>query len=102
MPATLDRGAILHQAGLHRLSPALRDGAPALVLPGEGAGGRCGWEPFFRSLDDRGLAVALEAEDPAVSFVPRAEARSRQAGPSAISRAASEALRFLRAFAGKR
>jgi sugar phosphate isomerase/epimerase len=97
MPATLDRGAILHHAGLHRLSPALRDGAPALVPPGEGVGGRCGWESFFRALDGRGLAVAIEAEDPAVRFVPRAEARSPASGRSALA----EARRFLRALAGK-
>jgi hypothetical protein len=101
MPATLDRGAILHHAALHRLSPALRAGGPALVPPGEGAGERCGWEPFFRTLDDRGLAAAIEAENPAVSFVPRAEARSRAAGPPALSRDVVEARRFLRALAGK-
>jgi hypothetical protein len=101
MPATLDRGAILHHAGLHRLSPALRDGAPALVPPGEGAGERCGWEAFFRVLEARGLAAEIEAERPAVSFVPRAGARS-PAGPSALRREVGEALRFLRAFAGKR
>jgi len=102
MPATLDRGAILHHAGVHRLSPALRDGTPALVPPGEGTGGRCGWEPFFRALEGRGLATVFEAEGPVVSFVPRAEARAPAARPSALRREAAEALRFLRAFAGKR
>jgi hypothetical protein len=55
--ATADRGEIIHHAGRHRLSPAVRDGVPVLVGPGD-AEGRCGWERFFRALDARRLALA--------------------------------------------
>jgi hypothetical protein len=71
MPATTDRGEIMHAAGRARLSPALRDGAPALVPQGEAAG-RCGWEPFFAALGAKRLAVAWDAGDPsALRVVPR-------------------------------
>lgn len=71
MPATTVRGEIMHAAGRARLSPALRDGAPALVGHGETAG-RCGWAPFFRALEARRLAVAWEDADPAaLRLVPR-------------------------------
>ncbi len=74
MHATLDRGEIIHFAAQSRLSPALRDGAPALV--GHGAAGeRCGWEPFFRALAAKHLAVAFDPATPGeVRFVPRDEA----------------------------
>jgi hypothetical protein len=69
MPTTTDRGAILHLAGARALSPAVRDGRPALAPKGDLAG-RCGWEPFFRALDRHGLAVAWEGDgEPAI--VPR-------------------------------
>jgi hypothetical protein len=65
MPATTDRGEIMHAAGRARLSPALRDdGAPALLPTGETAG-RCGWAPFFAALEARRLAVAWDDADPA-------------------------------------
>jgi hypothetical protein len=60
MPTT-DRGEILHLAGRHRLSPAVRRGAPALLPVGD-TQGRCGWAPFFAALTRAGLAVE-EAED---------------------------------------
>ena len=70
MPVTLDRGEILHRAGRARLSPALRDGAPALVPVSETAG-RCGWAPFFAALEARRLAVAWDVDDPgSVQIVP--------------------------------
>jgi len=59
MPATRDRGEIIHYAGRHRLSPAVRDGVPALVGPAE-TEGRCGWERFFRALGARRLALELD------------------------------------------
>jgi hypothetical protein len=65
---TTDRGAILHHAGLHSLSPALLDGAPVLVGHGE-AGQRCGWEPFFRAMGERGLVADL-GPDGSARFVP--------------------------------
>jgi len=68
MPATHDRGDIIHFAGRHRLSPAIRDGAPALVAQGE-PGERCGWEKFFRTLGARRLQVELQ-EAGTARFVP--------------------------------
>lgn len=68
MPATDDRGDIIHFAGRHRLSPAIRDGAPALVGHGE-PGERCGWERFFRMLGARRLRVDLQPSG-AAAFVP--------------------------------
>ena len=65
---TTDRGEILHLSGRHRLSPALRDGAPLLVPVGDTAG-RCGWAPFFEALARAGLAVAEEGDE--VRLVPR-------------------------------
>jgi hypothetical protein len=68
MPTT-DHGDIIHLAGRHRLSPAVRDGVPALVPVGDGRG-RCGWAPFFAALARAGLAVA-EGGEGEVRLVPR-------------------------------
>ncbi|HEU4383695.1 MAG TPA: hypothetical protein VFR85_09345 [Anaeromyxobacteraceae bacterium] len=71
--ATADRGEIVHVAGLHGLSPALRDGAPVLSS-GHGDAARCGWEAFFAAMEERGLALAWDPEDPAAAaLVPRSE-----------------------------
>ncbi len=95
MPATLDRGDVIHFAGRFRLSPALREGTPALVAHGE-PGARCGWAEFFAALDARGLAVAFEPEDGrSARLVPRAEARHH--GPGVRE----EMRRFLAALRGK-
>jgi hypothetical protein len=96
MHATIDRGEIIHFAGRAHLSPALRDGAPALV--GHGEPGRCGWEPFFRALSERDLAVALGPEVPSEArFVPRREAEPhlglRHPGPLEEARRFIAALR---------
>ena len=61
MTATTDRGDVIHWAGRHRLSPAVREGAPALLGHGE-TEGRCGWERFFRSMGARRLALELGDE----------------------------------------
>lgn len=90
-----DRGEIVHLAGRHHLSPALRDGAPVL-LAGETAG-RCGWEPFFRALLDRRLAVAFE-EDGSARAVPGAGV---PAHPRSRGDPLAEARRFLRALRGE-
>ncbi len=83
MPVTVDRADVIHLAGRHRLSPALRDGAPALVPAGE-PGDRCGWEPFFAALRARRLAVSFDPEDPgSVTFVPDRGAADHPASPSA-------------------
>lgn len=54
----------MHAAGRARLSPALREGAPALLPQGDTAG-RCGWAPFFAALEARRLAVAWDEAEPA-------------------------------------
>ncbi|WP_242346989.1 hypothetical protein [Anaeromyxobacter terrae] len=98
MHATLDRGEIIHFAGRSRLSPALRDGAPALVGHGE-AGERCGWEPFFRALAAKRLAVAFDPATPGEArFVPRDEADPHHA--HARRTPIEEARRFVAALRG--
>lgn len=62
----------MHAAGRARLSPGLREGAPALLPQGDTAG-RCGWAPFFAALAARRLAVAWDdAEPSALRIVPAA------------------------------
>lgn len=80
--ATHDRGAVLDLAGANHLSPALRDGRPALVPESETAG-RTGWEAFFASLDRAGLELSWDTEDAAsVQAIPRAEARPLERHPT--------------------
>src|SRR5512136_1548429 len=80
--ATHDRGAVLDLAGANHLSPALRDGRPALVPEPETAG-RIGWETFFATLDRAGLELAWDTEDAAsVRAVPVAEARPLERHPT--------------------
>lgn len=102
MPVRTDRGEIMHEAGRRRLSPALREGVPALVRAGE-AGGRCGWAEFFGALERRGLAVAFdEADEGPVSVVARAAASGARPSPAARIRAAvAEACRFVAALRGR-
>lgn len=90
-----DRGLIVHLAGRHQLSPALRDGAPVLLA--RETSGRCGWEPFFRALEGGALSVAFD-EDGTARTVPRAGIPAHagsHGGPLA------EARRFLRALRGE-
>lgn len=91
---TQDRAAIIHGAGARGLSPALRDGAPALV-PLEEREGRCGWAAFFEALRRRRGAVALE-EGAARIVEGEAPAADAPGGPGALA----EARRFLRALRG--
>src|SRR5690349_6896593 len=70
--ATRDHGEILHFAGRHGLSPALRDGTPTFVSGPDASAARCGWERFFRAMDDRGLVVVLDPEDAASAELRRA------------------------------
>ncbi len=104
MPITTDRGDVIHFAGRHRLSPALRDGAPALVAHGE-PGTRCGWAELFAALRARREVAALSPDDPG-SFrtVPRGGAAGDEAAGAAPSRgpgAFAEARRFLSALRGR-
>lgn len=106
MPASVDRGEIIHLAGRHRLSPALREGAPALVAQGDGAG-RCGWAPFFAALEARRLAVAFEPDDPdSIRIVARPrDPGAARPSPSAAAgpdrSAIGVARRFLAALRGR-
>ena len=103
MPITLDRGEIIHHAGRHGLTPALADGAPVLLGPGE-PGRRCGWAPFFSALDARGEALDL-ASDGAARRAPRAGGPSPAGHPSAAAGflgLAAATLRSLAAPAGRR
>ncbi len=59
--STRDRNDILGLAARRLLSPALRDGVPALVPVGDRAG-RCGWEPFFAALERDRLWVREEED----------------------------------------
>ncbi len=105
MPLDADREQVIHFAGRHRLSPALRDGAPALGAPGE-RGERCGWAAFFAAPAGRHLRAAYAAHD-AASF------RTFPAGASAVptggpagghaprAGAFAEARRFLAALRGR-
>jgi hypothetical protein len=80
--ATHDRGQVLDLAGANHLSPAIREGVPALVGEGETAG-RTGWEPFFSALDRAGLALSWDTEDPsAVRTIGLAEAAPLTRHPS--------------------
>jgi hypothetical protein len=101
MAITADRGDVIHFAGRHRLSPVLREGAPALAAIGD-PGQRVGWAEFFAALRSRGLVASLEPEDassfrlvPAGASGQAAEAPAR--GPGALA----EARRFLEALRGR-
>ena len=101
MPLAADRAEVIHFAGRHRLSPALRDGAPALVGAGE-PGGRCGWAEFFAAPAGRRVAAALDPEDPGSFRLVPAGASRDPAGVRARRAAAfAEARRFLAALRGR-
>jgi hypothetical protein len=98
VPATLDRSDVIHFAGRHRLSPALRDGEPVLVGQGE-PGARCGWADFFAALEARGLALAFDPDDgSSARLVPAAEAARTGHGPGPLE----EIRRFVTALRGAR
>jgi hypothetical protein len=89
--ATADRGAIIHFAGRHGLSPALRAGAPALSAEKAEGAARCGWEAFFAALERAGPALLLDDGDPgAARPVP-----SATPGSHSLAGAWAEARRFL-------
>lgn len=94
---TTDRGALMHFAGFHHLSPALdAGGAPALsAQPGDGLA-RCGWERFFRAMGARRLALALAADDAGAARFTPAGGTSGAAG-GGLSAAFARSARFWRA-----
>lgn len=96
MPATLDRGEVIHHAGRHHRSPALLDGTPALLEHGE-PGTRCGWGPFFSALAGRGETLAL-ASDGSSRTAPRGEPPSPSGlpGPTTFLHLTLRTLRALR------
>lgn len=89
--ATADRGAIIHFAGRHGLSPAIRGGAPALAAGKVEGTARCGWEPFFAALERAGPALLLDEADPEAARPVRAP----DAAPHSLARSWAEARRFL-------
>ena len=101
MPLEADRAEVIHFAGRHRLSPALRDGAPALVAPG-GTGERCGWAAFFAAPALRRVAAVLDPDDPAsFRLVPAGASRAPDGAPARRGGAFAEARRFLAALRGR-
>jgi hypothetical protein len=94
---TIDRGAILHFAGAHHLSPAL-DGGGSPALSAESGGGleRCGWERFFAAMTARHLALAFTPDDPASARFVAAGGRSGGEHGS-LAGAIEHARRFLKA-----
>ncbi len=101
MPLDADRAGVIHFAGRHRLSPALRDGEPVLVAPG-GPGERCGWAAFFAAPPRRHAAAAFEPDDPA-SFrtVPAGASPAPAGGRAPRAGAFAKARRFLAALRGR-
>jgi len=101
VPATTDRKDIEHFAGKHHLSPALRDGAPALVAGPDPTARRCGWEPFFRAMSERAVALAFdEGDGGSARFVPSAEAHRDPVHRPSLARSLRDARRFLAALKG--
>lgn len=105
MSLVADREAVIHFAGRHRLSPALRGGAPVLAAAGAPAPdeARCGWAAFFAAPAGRRLEAVLDPDD-AGSFrtVPAGggPASRAPAGGHARRGAFAEARRFLAALRG--
>ena len=97
--ATHDRGQVLDFAGSNHLSPALRDGTPALVDEHETAG-RIGWEAFFAALDRAGLELCWDTEDAStVRAVPVAEALPLERHPT-LADGIARTRRFLAVLRG--
>jgi hypothetical protein len=89
-----DRSDVIHGLGARELSPAVRDGAPALATLGD-RDGRCGWAPFFAALDARRLAVDLGEGE--ARIVPRGDAPPEAHAGSALAGASA----FLDALRGR-
>jgi len=96
MTSGLDHGEVIHHAGQHARSPALVDGAPALLARGE-PGRRVGWQEFFEALSARGEGLVL-ASDGGCRTAPLASipGPSRPSAPAEFLHRASATLRALR------
>lgn len=96
--ATQDRGEIIHFAGRNGLSPALRDGAPVFVSGHDPSATRCGWEPFFKAMGERRLALVHDTDDPgAWEFQPEDDVRPLRYEHASLGDAVAHAKRFWRA-----
>jgi hypothetical protein len=96
--ATRDRGDIIHFAGRHGLSPALREGLPTFVTGPDPSARRCGWETFFRAMGDRRLALLYDPEDAAsVELRPEADVADVPRPHGSLGSALDHARRFWRA-----
>jgi hypothetical protein len=98
---TFDRGAIMHFAGFHHLSPALDErGAPAFSAQAGDGRARCGWAAFFAAMAARGLALAFDDDDAsAARFVPAGQSKD-EGEHATLASAIGHAKRFLRALRG--
>ena len=97
--ATTDRGTVLGLAGRNHLSPALREGTPALVGEGDNAG-RVGWAAFFEALEGRGMALAWDTDDPS-SAAPMPISQAAPLVPHhGLAAGTDRARRFWQAFRG--
>ena len=94
--ATQDRGEIIHFAGRHRLSPALREGAPVFTSGNDHNAVRCGWEPLFRAVEARKLALVYDPDDPTSAALERPPRDARRAHRS-LGAALEHSARFVRA-----
>src|SRR5512133_2024405 len=92
MPLDADRAEVIHFAGRHRLSPALRDGMPVL-LGGGAPGERCGWAAFFAAPARRHVIAAFDPEDPESFRTAPAGGRAARAEAFAGARRFVAALR---------
>jgi hypothetical protein len=97
--ATTDRGAILHFAGFHHLSPAVDDRSRPAFSAGAGDGlVRCGWERFFAAMRAGDLALEFDPEDAgSARFVEGREARRAAQPGAALARSLEHARRFWKA-----
>lgn len=96
--ATQDRGEIMHFAGWNGLSPALRDGAPAFVSGHDQTATRCGWEPFFRAMSERHLALVHDPDVPGEhEFLPEDRTRELRHEHASLGDAIAHSKRFWRA-----
>ncbi len=94
---TTDRGAIIHFAGFHHLSPALDGkGMPAFSEEASPELKRCGWATFFEAAGSRGLAMSYALEDGASArFVAGREAHDEGAPTHGLGEAIAHSRRFL-------